>query len=59
MGVDKVFLCKNGTAVPVEIKKGLRTDSQVQVLSGVSVGDTVIISGTMQLRTGQKVKLTR
>lgn len=59
MGVDKVFLCKNGTAVPVEIKKGLRTDSQVQVLSGVSVGDTVIVSGTMQLRTGQKVKLTR
>lgn len=41
------------------MKKGLRTDSQVQVLSGVSVGDTVIISGTMQLRTGQKVKLTR
>lgn len=59
MGVDKVFLCKNGKAVPVEIRKGLRTDSQVQVVAGLSEGDTVITSGTMQLRTGQKVKLTR
>ncbi len=59
MGIDKVFLCKNGTAVPVEIKKGLRTDSQVQVVAGLAEGDTVITSGTMQLRTGQKVELMR
>lgn len=58
MGIDKVFLCKNGTAQPAEIAKGLRTDAEVQVLRGLAVGDTVITSGTMQLRTGQKVKLT-
>ena len=59
MGVDKVFLCKNNVAEPVEISKGLRTDAQVQVLSGLSVGDTVIISGTMQLRKGTKVKVNK
>lgn len=57
MGVDKVFLCKNGKALPVEIKKGLRTEAEVQVLKGLVPGDTVIVSGTMQLRTGQKVKV--
>ncbi len=55
MGVDKVFVCRNGVAVPVEITKGLRTDAYVQVLRGLSVGDTVITTGTMQLRMGQKV----
>lgn len=57
MGVDKVFLYKNGIAEPVEISKGLRTDAEVQVLRGLHAGDTVITSGTMQLRTGQKVTL--
>lgn len=57
MGVDKVFLYKNGIAEPVEIVKGLRTDAEVQVLRGLHTGDTVITSGTMQLRTGQKVTI--
>lgn len=59
MGVDKVFLYKGGTAQPVEITKGLRTDAEVQVVKGLSAGDTVITSGTMQLRTGQKVAISR
>lgn len=55
MGIDKVFVCRNGKAEPVEITKGLRTDAQVQVLRGLAIGDTVITSGTMQLRAGQSV----
>jgi membrane fusion protein (multidrug efflux system) len=55
MGIDKVFVCKNGKAQPVEIAKGLRTDAKVQVLRGLVPGDTVITSGTMQLRSGQNV----
>ena len=58
MGIDKVYLYKNGKAEPVEITKGLRTDAQVQVLRGLNVGDTVITSGTMQLRAGQAVTVT-
>ncbi|MBR2638044.1 MAG: efflux RND transporter periplasmic adaptor subunit [Bacteroidaceae bacterium] len=57
MGIDKVFLYKGGKAMPVEIKKGLRNEANVQILHGLSVGDTVITTGTMQLRTGQKVTL--
>lgn len=58
MGVDKVFLYKNGTAQPTTIVKGLRTDAEVQVVKGLAPGDTVITSGTMQLRTGQKVVIS-
>lgn len=57
MGIDKVFLYRNGTAQPVEIKKGVRTDAYVQVLEGINLGDTVITTGTMQIRMGQKVTL--
>ncbi len=57
MGIDKVFVYRNGIATPTEIVKGLRTETLVQVLRGLEVGDTVITTGTMQLRTGQKVVL--
>lgn len=57
MGIDKVFLYKSGKAMPQVISKGLRTDAMVQVIDGLAEGDTVITSGTMQLRTGQAVVL--
>lgn len=57
MGIDKVFLYKSGKAEPVTITKGIRTESRVQVLQGLNVGDTIITSGTLQLRTGLSVTL--
>ncbi len=57
MGIEKVFVCRQGKAVPVEISKGMRTDAYVQVLRGLVPGDTVITTGTMQLRTGQPVTI--
>lgn len=57
MGVDKVFLFRSGTAQPVEVKTGLRTASRIQIILGLSVGDTLIVSGTLQLRTGLNVTL--
>lgn len=57
MGKDIVYLYKNGVAEQTEVKIGLRTESRVQVLEGVNVGDTLIISGVMQLRTGMKVSI--
>lgn len=52
MGIDKVFLYRNGKAQPVEITTGLRTESRVQALAGVNEGDTLIITGMLQMRTG-------
>ncbi|MDR1407444.1 MAG: efflux RND transporter periplasmic adaptor subunit [Tannerella sp.] len=57
MGRSLVYLYRSGTAQPVEIVTGLRTESQVQVVSGLHRGDTVIVSGIMQLRTGLSVTI--
>ena len=57
MGIDKVFLYKSGKAEPVTVTKGIRTESRVQILQGLNVGDTIITSGTLQLRTGLSVTL--
>ncbi len=57
MGKDKVFLYKNGKAEPVDIVTGIRTEALVQAVAGLSEGDTVIISGTQQLRTGMAVTI--
>ena len=57
MGKDKIFLYKSGKAQPTEITTGIRTEAEVQVLQGLNVGDTIITSGTLQLRTGLPVTL--
>lgn len=57
MGVDKVFCYRSGKAMPVEITTGIRTAGEVQVLSGLQSGDTIITSGTLQLRMGLPVTL--
>ena len=57
MGVDKVYLYKSGKAQPVTVTTGIRTDKDVQIVSGLSHGDTVIVSGTLQLRMGLPVVL--
>ena len=57
MGQDKVFVYRSGKAQPVTITKGLRTEALVQVLDGLHIGDTIITSGTLQLRTGIDVVL--
>mgnify|MGYP000811014864 CR=1 FL=1 len=57
MGKDKIFLYKSGKAQPVEIQAGIRTEAETQVLQGLQEGDTIIVSGTLQLRTGLPVTL--
>lgn len=57
MGVDKVFLYKQGKAVTTEVKTALRTDSKIQIIEGLTPGDTLITSGTLQLRSDLPVKL--
>ncbi len=57
MGKDKIFLYRSGKAEPVEITTGIRTESEVQVLQGLAIGDTIITSGTLQLRLGLPVTL--
>ncbi len=57
LGISKVFLYKNGAAVSRQITQGMRTESHVQALDGVNIGDTLIVSGILQLRENIPVVL--
>lgn len=57
MGINKVYLYKGGKAISVEVITGLRSSSTMQILRGLSVGDTLIASGILQLRNGMSVTL--
>lgn len=53
----KIFVMENGKAKEMEVETGARTDSEVRVLSGIKVGDTILTSGVMSLRNGAMVKV--
>ncbi|MBR3876825.1 MAG: efflux RND transporter periplasmic adaptor subunit [Bacteroidaceae bacterium] len=57
MGKSKVFIYRSGKAEPVEVTTGLRTEAEVQILKGLSEGDTILTSGTLQLRKGSVVEI--
>ena len=57
MGQNKVFVYRSGVAMPVDVEIGIRTEAEVQILRGLAAGDTILTSGTLQLRTGMPVKL--
>jgi membrane fusion protein (multidrug efflux system) len=57
MGRDIVYVYDNGRAREVEINTGMRTSSSVEVINGLSVGDTLLTTGVMQLRSGMPVRI--
>ncbi|MDP3149182.1 MAG: efflux RND transporter periplasmic adaptor subunit [Ignavibacteria bacterium] len=54
---EKVFVYKNGRAVPQLVTQNIRTENEVQIINGLQVGDTVIVSGIIQLKPNAPVKL--
>lgn len=54
----KIFLANNGKAQPVQVKLGLRTPQQVEVVSGLKPQDTVITTGLLQIRQGSPINVT-
>ncbi len=53
----KIYRVKNNKAEFVTIETGIRTEEKVQVLSGLNIGDSVIVSGIMQIKPGSPVKV--
>ncbi|MBK8581480.1 MAG: efflux RND transporter periplasmic adaptor subunit [Flavobacteriales bacterium] len=53
---QKVLVIKNGKAVSARVETGIRTNTEVELTSGVQPGDTVITTGLLQLREGMAVK---
>jgi membrane fusion protein, multidrug efflux system len=56
---QSVYVYKNGEAVLVDIGIGTRTENTVEITSGVSSGDTILITNILRLKPGAKVKLEK
>ena len=57
MGRDIAYVYRNGVAQEVEVITGMRTAASVEIVSGLSVGDTLLTTGVMQLRSGMPVRI--
>jgi len=57
MNEKRVWIYNNGKATLVPVVAGTRTETMVEILSGISAGDTVITSGLMQLRPNMPVRV--
>ncbi|MBK7229692.1 MAG: efflux RND transporter periplasmic adaptor subunit [Ignavibacteriales bacterium] len=55
---QRVYLYKNGVVAPQAVEIGIREETKVQIVSGLSNGDTVITSGILQIRPKSKVKIS-
>jgi membrane fusion protein, multidrug efflux system len=54
---ESVFLFKGGKAKVVPIKTGIRTETGVQVLDGLTRNDTLIVTGLLQVADGKPVQI--
>lgn len=54
----KVFLVKGGKVTEQKVQIGMRTETQVQIMSGLQAGDTVLTTGILQARPGSPVQVT-
>lgn len=56
---QKVIMNKNGIAVETMVTIGVRTDTKIQILEGLSEGDTIITTGLLSVRKDSKLKLLK
>jgi membrane fusion protein (multidrug efflux system) len=57
MDGEKVFIVSHGKASERKVTTGLRTESHIQIRSGLQFGDTLLTTAILQLRDGLPVKL--
>ena len=55
---QNLLVCRDGLVASIPVKTGMRTPSSIQIIDGLSAGDTVIVTGIMQLRPGMPVRVT-
>lgn len=55
-GKNFVWLVKNGKATKQEIKTGLMTDKETEIIEGLKEGDRIVKSGVSKIKQGQRIK---
>jgi membrane fusion protein (multidrug efflux system) len=52
---SRVFVIRNGKAAAVPVETGIRTEKDIQITSGLQPGDSLIITGLLQVNDGMPV----
>ncbi len=55
----KVFVLEGGKAKEVKVETGMRTETDLEILSGLKPGDSLITTGILQLRGGMDVHVAK
>ncbi len=56
---QQVIVSRNGKAVFVDVVTGIRKESKVEIVSGLSDGDTLVTTGLMFIKPLDKLKFSR
>lgn len=56
---SKVFVVENGVAASREVKTDVRTATKIQIVDGLQPGDSLIVSGIIQLRPKVPLKIVK
>ena len=59
LNTQVIYLARSGTAERREVEIGTRTRGRVHIINGISEGDTVLITGLMDVRDGSDIDVTR
>jgi membrane fusion protein (multidrug efflux system) len=57
LGGKKVFVYEDGVAQPRSVETGIRSETAVQITSGLDEGDLVVISGILQMQPGLEIEI--
>jgi membrane fusion protein (multidrug efflux system) len=56
---QKLFVYKNGAAKETPVHIGIRNEETIQILDGVTEGDTVLTTGLLGIKKDSKIKLLK
>jgi membrane fusion protein (multidrug efflux system) len=52
-----VIVAQNGKAVFTIVETGVRDSASIEIISGLSIGDTVVINGLLTIKNGMELKV--
>ena len=56
---QKVYVVKGGKATEQMVETGIRNEKMVEITSGLNAGDSVVVSGILQLKPGSPVMIMK
>jgi membrane fusion protein (multidrug efflux system) len=56
---SKIYIYQKGIAVARDVKTDLRTDTKIQVIDGLKAGDSIVVSGLIQIRPKSPLKILK